>query len=97
MQRTLEGIRVLDFSRYVAGAYCGALLADMGAEVLRVERHGGEADRKLGPFLWREGRDYFFGGLRVKARNPSFCLFRASLGTALSEGLTSLLGLGHSR
>jgi len=50
VQKTLEGIRVLDFSRYVAGAYCGALLADMRAEVIRVERPGGETDRKLGPF-----------------------------------------------
>jgi len=50
MDKVLEGIRVLDFGRYVAGAYCGALLADMGAEVIRVERPGGEVDRELGPF-----------------------------------------------
>ncbi|MBW2370803.1 MAG: CoA transferase [Deltaproteobacteria bacterium] len=50
MTKVLEGIRVLDFGRVIASAYCGTLLADMGAEVIKVERPGGEFDRKLGPF-----------------------------------------------
>lgn len=50
MEKILEGIRVLDFCRYISGPYAGLLLADMGAEVIRVERPGGEEDRKLGPF-----------------------------------------------
>jgi crotonobetainyl-CoA:carnitine CoA-transferase CaiB-like acyl-CoA transferase len=50
MTKALEGIRVLDFGRVIASAYCGTLLADMGAEVIKVERPGGEFDRKLGPF-----------------------------------------------
>ena len=45
----LEGIRVLDFSRYIAGPYAGMLMADMGAEVIRVESPGGAEDRTLGP------------------------------------------------
>lgn len=49
MSQILEGIRVLDFSRYVAGAYAGMLLADVGAEVIRVERPGGAEDREIGP------------------------------------------------
>jgi len=49
MARVLEGIRILDFSRYGAGPYCAMLLADMGAEVIKVERIGGEDDRTLGP------------------------------------------------
>ena len=50
MEKVLEGIRVLDFSRFAAGPYCGTLLADMGAEVIRIENPGGSEDRKLGPF-----------------------------------------------
>ncbi len=45
----LEGIRVLDLSRYIAGPLCGAILGDMGAEVIRVDRPGGSEDRALGP------------------------------------------------
>ena len=48
MKKTLEDIRVLDFGRFVACPYCGSLLADMGAEVIRVERTGGEEDRTIG-------------------------------------------------
>ena len=50
MEMILDGVRMLDFSRYGAGPYCGMILADMGAEVIRVEKLGGEEDRKLGPF-----------------------------------------------
>lgn len=45
----LQGIRVLDFGRYVAGPYCATLLADFGADVIRVERPGGGEDRRLVP------------------------------------------------
>lgn len=48
MDKILEGIRVLDFGRFIACPFCGLLLASMGAEVVRVERPGGEADRFMG-------------------------------------------------
>ncbi len=47
MARPLDGIRVIDFGRYIAGPYCGALLADFGAEVIRVEKRDGREDRTL--------------------------------------------------
>jgi crotonobetainyl-CoA:carnitine CoA-transferase CaiB-like acyl-CoA transferase len=45
----LAGIRVLDFGRYIAGPYCAALLADLGADVVRIERRGGGEDRWVAP------------------------------------------------
>jgi len=45
----LHGVRVLDFGRYIAGPYCAALLAEYGAEVIRVERRGGGEDRSVAP------------------------------------------------
>jgi crotonobetainyl-CoA:carnitine CoA-transferase CaiB-like acyl-CoA transferase len=45
----LDGIRVLDFGRYIAGPFCAALLADLGAEVIRIERLGGGEDRGFIP------------------------------------------------
>src|SRR5438132_1772438 len=48
MPGVLDGIRILDFGRYIAGPFCAALLADLGAEVIRIERLGGGEDR---PFI----------------------------------------------
>ncbi|HSZ73787.1 MAG TPA: CoA transferase [Rhizomicrobium sp.] len=43
----LAGIKVADFGRYIAGPYCAALLGDLGADVIRVEKREGREDRTL--------------------------------------------------
>lgn len=45
----LAGIRVVDMGRFIAGPYCAALLADLGADVIRVEPPGGGEDRQVAP------------------------------------------------
>jgi len=49
MTGVLDGIRVLDFGRYIAGPYCAALLGEFGADVIRVEKREGSEDRYQAP------------------------------------------------
>ena len=45
----LQGTRVLDFGRFIAGPFCGALLGDLGADVIRIEKVDGSEDRYTAP------------------------------------------------
>ncbi|WP_258395937.1 CaiB/BaiF CoA-transferase family protein [Streptomyces sp. Amel2xB2] len=46
----LAGVKVLDLSRFIAGPLCAQILADFGAEVVKIERPGGEDSRHHGPY-----------------------------------------------
>ena len=45
----LNDVRVLDFGRYIAGPFCAALLGDLGADVIRIEKVDGSEDRFTTP------------------------------------------------
>jgi crotonobetainyl-CoA:carnitine CoA-transferase CaiB-like acyl-CoA transferase len=50
----LEGVKVVDLTHHIAGPYATKLLADFGADVLKIERPGGDAARRLPPFFQDE-------------------------------------------
>jgi crotonobetainyl-CoA:carnitine CoA-transferase CaiB-like acyl-CoA transferase len=54
MAMVLEGIRVVELARYISGPYCGMLLADLGADVVKVETPGGDPTRFEGPWIGDE-------------------------------------------
>ena len=45
----LAGVKVLDYTQIMAGPFCGMLLADMGADVIKVEKPGGDDSRRMAP------------------------------------------------
>lgn len=68
MTAPLAGIRVIDFGRFIAGPYCAMLLADMGADVIRVDRRQGSEDRYTGP-VTRQGEGGAFMSLNRNKRS----------------------------
>lgn len=66
MSTVLDGVRVLDFGRYISAPYCASLLADLGAEVIRVEQVGGGVDRFVVPLAGEEGGATFLQTNRNK-------------------------------
>ena len=53
-ERALEGVKVLDLTHHISGPYCTKLLADFGADVLKIERPGGDPARRMAPFYHDE-------------------------------------------
>ena len=51
MTAPLEGIRVIEFGNFIAGPFCGMLLADMGAEVIKIEPMSGDLARAIPPII----------------------------------------------
>jgi CoA:oxalate CoA-transferase len=75
MTAPLEGIRVLDFSIMLAGPYCARLLADVGAEVIKIEPPEGDDMRLRTPL--RDGHSAYFGQLNAGKRSLALDLKNA--------------------
>lgn len=76
MRLPLDGVRVADFSRVLAGPYCSMLLADLGAEVIKVEPPSGDETRTWGPPYAAGESAYYLSvnrnkrSLRLDLKNP---------------------------
>jgi crotonobetainyl-CoA:carnitine CoA-transferase CaiB-like acyl-CoA transferase len=80
----LMGLRVLEYAQYVAGPFAGMLLADLGADVIKVEPPDGDAWRRYEPFAPGESR--FFYGLNRNKRSVVIDL-KTEDGVRASSGL----------
>ncbi len=83
MSLPLEGIRVVEVAQYVAGPLAGSLLAELGAEVIKVEPPGGDAYRRVMPVAPGVGR--FFVPLNRGKRSVVLDLKTGSGGAALAR------------
>jgi crotonobetainyl-CoA:carnitine CoA-transferase CaiB-like acyl-CoA transferase len=71
MPAGLSGLRILDLGRYIAAPFCSALLADQGAEVIRIEPRAGAPDREVMP-IGLEGRGALY--LQMNRNKKSLAL-----------------------
>ena len=83
MTPPLDGIRVIDLSRYIAGPLCAQLLGDLGAEVLKVESPRGEEGRLAFPL--HEGFSLYFANFNRNKRGATLNLRTAQGKTLLRE------------
>lgn len=82
----LTGLRVLDLSRVLAGPLCAQMLADHGADVVKVEPPDGDESRRFGPPLDERGEVAYFGALNRGKRSIAVDLSRPA-GRAVLERL----------
>jgi crotonobetainyl-CoA:carnitine CoA-transferase CaiB-like acyl-CoA transferase len=68
MPGALEGLKVIDLSRVLGGPYCGQMLADHGAEVIKIEPPQGDETRTWGPPFDQEGISAYFAGINRNKR-----------------------------
>ena len=75
MSGALQGVRVLDLTQMMAGPFCTMLLADQGADVIKIEPPEGEATRVYGPHFADDAERHYGGYFQSINRNKrSICL-----------------------
>ncbi|WP_017999504.1 CoA transferase [Paracoccus sp. N5] len=104
--KPLTGIKVLDLSRVLAGPYCTALLADLGAEIIKLEPPSGDDYRHIGPF--KDGESALFTlnnrgkqSLVLDLKNPADLALARAIAAKVDvvvenfrPGVAARLGLG---
>jgi crotonobetainyl-CoA:carnitine CoA-transferase CaiB-like acyl-CoA transferase len=64
--RPLQGVRVLDLTQFLSGPYATQILADLGAEVIKIEPHGGDSSRTIPPYFVGHDSAYYLSVNRNK-------------------------------
>jgi len=72
----LDGLKVIDLSRVLGGPYCGQMLADHGADVIKIEPPQGDETRTWGPPFDAEGVSAYFAGINRNKRTIALDLSR---------------------
>ncbi|WP_341301513.1 CoA transferase [Lysinibacillus sp. FSL H8-0500] len=85
MKQALQGLKVVDLSQVLAGPYCTMVLADMGAEVIKIEKYpNGDDTRTMGPFVNEESHMY----MMVNRNKKGVCInLKTDEGLALFKEL----------
>ncbi len=95
----LAGVRVLDLSTRMSGAITTMLLADFGAEVIKVEPPGGDPERGQAAFVtWHRGKQSLVADLKTPAGLARVCALAAQadvMVTSWRPGVAERLGLGY--
>jgi crotonobetainyl-CoA:carnitine CoA-transferase CaiB-like acyl-CoA transferase len=97
----LAGIRVVDFSLFVPGPFCSSILADLGAEVVKVEAPGGDPGRRYIPVQFRtENRNKRSIAVNLKAPAAKALVQRLARESDIAiegfrPGVAERLGIGH--
>ena len=76
MKKALEGIKIVDLSHVLAAPFCTMVLADLGAEVVKVEPPSGDDSRAFGPFVQEKDRDRKQSGyfISINRNKRSICV-----------------------
>ena len=94
----LAGIRVLDFSQVVSGPICGRMLADLGADVVKIEPLEGDVIRRLHPQVGDDAMSVYFSWVNAGKRSMAVDLRNAKIAAMVRElALTSDVVLENFR